>query len=134
MQPTRTYLPRNARFRAWGLLDMLYTPAELAEELQVDRDVIYHQLIPAGLPHQRDTIGHIWIHGPTAATWILNQRRRKSRMLEKNEFLCLHCRSVVISDPSTFAPASSGRFHYVKAVCPTCGTTLCKGAKKSDNQ
>lgn len=131
---SHTYLRREVKFRAWGLLDMLYTPAELAEELQIDRDEIYHVLIPAGLPHQRDENRHIWIHGLTAATWLLNQKRRKPRTLGHDEFLCLHCRNVVIPDPQTLTAASSGRFHYVKAVCPVCGTTLCKGARKGDDQ
>lgn len=128
MQPTRTYLPRAARFRAWGLLDMLYSVSELADELGIHHDVIYKQLIPAGLPHTRDDNDHIWIHGPAAAAWILDQKRKVKRSLSPGEFLCLHCRDVVTPDPATTTRATSGRFVYVKAVCPACGTTVCKGA------
>lgn len=127
MQPTRTYLPRAARFRAWGLLDMLYTVHELADELGISRDVVYKELIPAGLPHAWEG-GHIWIHGPAAAAWILDQKRPAKRTLRPDEFLCLHCRQVVEPEPATRYAATSGRFSYVKAVCPTCGTTVCKGA------
>ena len=128
MPPTPTQLPRAVRFRAWGLLDMLYSVTELAEELGISRDLVYKDLIPAGLPHTRDDTGRIWIHGPAAATWILDQKRKVKRSLRAGEFLCLHCRQAVSPDPASLTNATSGRFTYVKAVCPICGTTVCKGA------
>ena len=65
--------------------------------------------------------------GPTAATWILDQKRKTKRTLASDEFLCLHCRQAVIPDQATRTTATSGRFNYIKAVCPLCGTIVCKG-------
>ena len=121
-------LPAAVRFRAWGFLDMLYTVTELAAELGIAKDTIYHILIPAGLPHTKDAAGHIWVHGPAAAAWILDQKRKIKRRLRADEFLCLHCRQVVTPDPASHTTATSGRFVYRKATCPTCGMTVCKGA------
>ena len=95
---------------------------------RISRDIVYKELIPAGLPHTRDDTGRIWIHGPAAATWILDQKRKVKRSLKAGEFLCLHCRQAVSPDPASLTTATSGRFTYVKAVCPICSTTVCKGA------
>lgn len=130
MQPKPTYLPRLVRARAWGLLDMLYSVSELAEELDVSHDVVYKQFIPAGLPHTKDGAGRIWIHGPAAATWILDQKRKVKQTLSQDEFLCMHCRQAVSPDPATLTKTQTGRYIFVKATCPVCGTTVCKGAAR----
>lgn len=120
-------LLKEVRFRSWGLLDMLYSISELADELKISRDTVYRTLIPAGLPHVKDDTGRLWVHGPAAAAWILDQKRKVKRTLTPDEFLCLHCRQVVTPDPASRTTSTSGRFHYLKAVCPQCGTTVCKG-------
>ena len=124
-------LARGTKFRAHGLLDMMYTPAELAEELGITREDVYRTLIPAGMPHTKDIRGHIWIHGPVAGAWILSQQRRKKLTLTPDQFLCLHCRVAVTPNPLTITRARSGRYHYLRAACPTCGLTVCKGVRNN---
>ena len=67
-------LSREAKLRANSLLDMLYTPSELAEELGVEQRSIYSRLIPAGTGfayHQQRRSGFVVEaeeqKGPTAA-------------------------------------------------------------------
>ena len=123
-------LARGVKFRAYGLLDMMYTPRELADELGIDREDVYRTLIPAGMPGvTRDLHGHIWIHGATAAAWLLAQKRRRKFTLEQGQFFCLHCRQPVTPDPLTVQRAAAGRYHYLRATCPTCGLTVCRGVK-----
>lgn len=125
-------LARGTKFRAHGLLDMMYTPAELAEELGITREDVYRTLIPAGMPHTKDLHGHIWIHGLGAGVWILSQQRRKKLTLTPDQFLCLHCRTAVTPDPLTVTRASAGRYHYLRAACPACGMTVCKGVRNGE--
>lgn len=125
-------LARGTKFKAHGLLDMMYTPAELAEELGITREDVYRTLIPAGLPHTKDLRGHIWIHGLGAGAWMLSQARRKKTNLAPDQFLCLHCRAAVTPDPLTIKRASAGRYHYLRAVCPVCGLTVCRGTSNGD--
>ena len=53
-------ISRNVLIKAPGLLPMLYTPREIAEDLDVPettlRDWLNH-----GAPHNRDESNHIWI-------------------------------------------------------------------------
>ena len=55
-------ISRNVLIKAPGLLPMLYTPREIAEDLDVPettlRDWLNH-----GAPHSRDESNHIWIDG-----------------------------------------------------------------------
>ena len=62
-------ISRNVLIKAPGLLPMLYTPREIAEDLDVPettlRDWLNH-----GAPHSRDESNHIWIDGRDFAAWV----------------------------------------------------------------
>ena len=53
----------GAQNRNRKLLDMLYTPKELANEIGINVRQVYKVYIPAGCPHERDEHRHIWING-----------------------------------------------------------------------
>ncbi|HEY4689649.1 MAG TPA: hypothetical protein VIK33_10080 [Anaerolineae bacterium] len=124
--PKGKLLSREARLRANGLLDMLYTPAEMADELGIQQRDVYEKLLPAGLPHQRDETGHLWLHGPEVAHWVRTLRAGR-RLLGDNEAYCLKCRAVVrLVRPKR---VKRGKFTLLQALCPTCGTTVNRGVK-----
>ena len=52
------------------LLDMLYTPKELAEEIGINVRQVYKVYIPAGCPNERDDYRHIWINGRAFQEWV----------------------------------------------------------------
>jgi len=69
-------ISRNVLIKAPGLLPMLYTPREIAEDLDVPettlRDWLNH-----GAPHSRDGSNHIWIDGKEFAAWVDSLERQE---------------------------------------------------------
>ena len=127
MMPKRL-LAREQRLRANGLLDMLYTPAELADELGIDQRDVYYRLMPAGLPHTKDSTGHIWLHGPRVAQWVRELGKAHQRALGDNEAYCLRCRQIVALTKTK--RVRQGKFLVLQATCPQCGATVNRGVKK----
>ena len=108
------------------LLDMLYHPAEIAEEIGVHPDTVYRSYIPAGAPTVVDSHGKVWIHGPAFVAWgkeTIVKRRSKRIGLPDGQAWCCRCNiPVPLIDP-TIKPVN----HYVEllqAHCPTCGTVI----------
>jgi hypothetical protein len=123
----RPRLGKEARAKAVGLLDMLYTPTELAEELGLNLAMLYHQLLPAGLPHSKDSTGHIWIHGAEVSKWLVDFGTARRQPLAADEAYCLRCRQAVkLINPQR---AKSGNVTLLKATCPICGATVNRGVK-----
>jgi len=121
--------PQLARLER--LLDMLYRPAEIAEELGINIDTIYRTYINNGLPHVRDQRGAIWIHGPACSDWIRSQfkSRRKRHPLPENHAWCLKCRIPAPITDSTSRPLGGKRI-LLQATCPRCGRTINRIASK----
>ncbi len=120
-------IPREARLRSLHLLDMLYTPGELAAELEINPRDIYQRLIPDGLPHSRDAEGHIWLHGPMVAHWFKQAAKPVRNPLGAHEAYCLKCRlAVEMIEPRRIR---RGRFVLLQSTCPTCGRTVNRGVK-----
>jgi hypothetical protein len=59
----------SQRMRLGKLLNMLYKPSELAEEIGFTNRQFYRVYIPLGCPHIRDQRKHIWINGCEFADW-----------------------------------------------------------------
>src|SRR5438270_8593886 len=114
-------LPREAKLRANGLLDMHYSPAELAEELGIEPWEMYHKL-KMGLPHTRDGQKNIWIHGPEVARWLRTfeskWRATERQELNDQEAYCLRCRGAVRIVDGTLTKRD--RFTMLSGTCPTC--------------
>jgi hypothetical protein len=112
----------NQRNRLAKLLDMLYTPSELANELGFTTRQIYRVYIPAGLPHERDERNHIWINGKVFREWAKEIYQKKE--LGLNEAFCLSCRrSVKMIKPER---KQDGRLFYYLCTCPICGRKLAR--------
>jgi hypothetical protein len=108
------------------LLDMLYKPGEIAEELGVTVDTVYRSYLPAGLPHARGAKGEIWIHGPAFVAWAretISGKRNKRAGLPDDQAWCLKCaRPVALISPKI---RSVNRYiELMQSQCPICGRTV----------
>ena len=112
----------SQRNKVKGLLDMMYSPRELAEEIGINKNQIYRVYIPLHCPHERDKKGRIQIHGISFRDWYGN--KYKKIQLEKNQAWCGSCKKAVeIKSPERFV---KGRLVYVLFVCPVCGKKVAK--------
>jgi hypothetical protein len=128
LRPTAIRPPRLAIIKAAGLLPMLYTPAELAEELGLTAPTI-RDWLKLGLPHERDERGRIWINGRSFAAW-LDQARRAAQAgpLAADEAFCVGCRrAVALLGVSCRA---NGKHVLLTGTCPACGRQINRGARR----
>ena len=103
------------RARLQYLLDMLYTPSELAEELGITVRQFYRVYITLGCPCVRDR-GRVYIHGLSFAEWYFSTY--PSLSMGANEGYCLTCKKpVTMSDPVL---KKSGGLSYYVFKCPKC--------------
>jgi hypothetical protein len=117
------------------LLNMLYKPAEIAEEIGVAQDTIYRSYLPAGLPYTRDAQGNVWIHGPAFVGWAkqtVAQRKSKRAGLPDGHGWCMKCNHpVLLIDPKI---KSINRYlELLQAQCPHCNTIVNRArARRAD--
>ncbi len=105
-----------------GLLDMLYTPSELADTVGFTRRQVYRAYLPLGCPHEKDEAGHIFINGRQFQEWY--RTTYKKIRLEENEGFCLACKCVVkLANP---VKKQRGNYYYWEATCPNCNGKLAK--------
>jgi hypothetical protein len=129
----RTKLPHAVIVKAPGLLPMLYTVRELADELSMPertlRDWLHH-----GAPHSLDRLGHIWVDGQAFTAWVGSQRKKDPRVrLQPGEGYCMNCnRTVMILNPTR--RLSSGKLVYIQGICPHCNGKVSRGARRDSAQ
>ena len=110
------------RMQMYKLLDMLYTPRELAQEVGFTQRQVYRVYLPAGCPHARDTMRRAWINGKAFREWYeVTYPRAK---LKENEAFCLTCRKPVRIGKRV--RKAKAQFVYWLATCPKCGRKLAK--------
>ena len=115
-------LKGNQRRKLSRLLDMLYTPLELAEELGITRRQVYRVYVPLGCPYERDETGHVFINGHVFHNWY--RTTYKKLKLSEDEAYCLACKGAVrLIKP---VEKQKGNYHFVSATCPICGKKLSK--------
>jgi len=108
------------------LLDMLYRPSEIAEEIGVAQDTVYRSYLPAGLPHIRDAEGHVWIHGPAFISWAretISHKKKTRHALPEKQAWCLKCNQPV----ELISPKIKIINRYIEllqAPCPLCHTKV----------
>jgi hypothetical protein len=119
-------IPKSAKLRTVGLLDMFYTPEELAAELNMNTRLVQDILIPEGMPHKKDKKGRLFLHGPQVQAWIASMRAKLPH-LEADQVYCLGCRKVVpLVKPRR---VRKGSLVLLQARCPECGARVNRGAK-----
>ena len=125
--PRRKLLTQPQRERARGLLDMFYTPAELAEELGLpDRSYIYHTLLKHGLPSNKDDTGHVWIRGKDVLPWYIGYCEKRKHKTAPDQAYCMKCRQARQVKPETCETVTFGIVKMQKANCAVCGTVTYK--------
>ena len=130
----RGRLNGTQRNRLKRLLNMMYSPKELADEVGFSVDRVYMVYIPGGCPHERDTQRHIWINGLSFKSWFEDEY--KKRPLEPDEAFCKTCKRAV----KMIKPIKKQKEHlvYYLCKCPKCGRGLARivdyKRKKNDQQ
>lgn len=129
--PARLSIFKHAQIvKLARLMDMLYTPAEIAEEIDVSVDTVKRSYVKAGLPVTKDATGHTWIHGLTFRSWAekLNAERKKPARpkLREDQAYCLKCNKVIDNfKPVTIKPVNRC-IELLQGPCPTCGRVVNK--------
>ena len=127
----RPHLKHQHIIKLGRLLDMLYKPSEIAEEIGVTIDTVYRSYLPAGLPHTRDPKGHVWIHGPAFVAWARQtiSARKKSAGLPEGHAWCMRCSdSVELIDPKV--KTVNRYLELLQSTCPQCGTKINRARKR----
>lgn len=104
------------------LLDMIYSPKELAYQIGVSTDLIYRVYIPLGCPHQRNHQNYILINGKHFSEWY--QHTYTKIQLAKDETFCKTCKKGVKIFNSKQMQKKD--LVYLLSVCPNCGRKLTK--------
>lgn len=110
------------RTRLIKLLNMMYKPNELAQEVGFTVRQVYRVYIPAGCPHERDESRHLWINGKAFREWAKEVYRKQA--LSRNEAFCMTCKMPVkVINP---IEKKEGRLIYWLCDCPHCGRKLAR--------
>lgn len=129
-------LPRFTRGqvqRASHLLDMLYKPSEIADELGIAVRTIYRVHVSAGCPNRKDEGENIWIPGKKYAAWVSSIARGSTAQktpMEHDQAYCVRCRHRVplLSETSEKAKHSKGAIK-ISGICGECGGQVVKFAR-----
>jgi hypothetical protein len=123
----------SQRNKVKGLLDMLYTPKEFAEEVGINQEQVYRVYVPAGCPNTKDARNHILINGKAFKVWY--EENYQKRTLEKDQAYCVSCKKAVkLSNP---VQNRKGNLIYYSSTCPICGKKVNRfidSKRKKDDQ
>ena len=89
----RGRLDGKQRNRLKGLLNMMYSPRELADELGINVNQFYRVYIPGGCPNERDDHRRFWINGKSFRAWF--EEIYVKHNLKPGQAFCLTCRQAV---------------------------------------
>ncbi len=118
----RGRLDGRKRNRLKRLLNMLYTPREISDEVGFSLEQVYRVYIPLGCPHERDSRRHIWINGREFRSWY--QDIYSKIKLEVGEAFCLTCRRPV--EMVDIERHRKNGVVYDECVCQVCGRRIAK--------
>jgi hypothetical protein len=110
------------RLRLLKLLDMYYSPGELAKEIGVTQRQMYRVYLPFGCPSLRDGRRYWWINGKLFREWYEATYPRVR--LKPDEAFCLSCRKAVRMLKPVRRKAEG--LTYMICKCPICARKLTK--------
>lgn len=115
------------------IMDMLYKPSEIAEEIGVSVDTVYRSYMPAGCPYIEDEHKRYWIHGPAFVAWArqtISQRKRNRYPLAENQAWCMKCNRPV--EMKRARPVHQNRYMVIlQSTCPHCRTKVNRTARRA---
>ncbi|HML40392.1 MAG TPA: hypothetical protein PKD23_06900 [Bellilinea sp.] len=119
------------------LLDMMYKPTELAEEIGVTEKTI-RRYIPEGMPYTRVKT-RLWINGLAFRTWALealatNRRGKIKRVLQSDEAYCCRCKAVVKMADTRMTESNRPGVAQVTGKCSLCGGRVNRLARRRQVQ
>ncbi len=120
------HLKHTQIVRLSRILNMMYKPSELAEEIGVTQDTIYRSYLPAGMPYERDRTGSVWIHGPAFVAWAKQTivKRRSERVgLPPDQAWCMKCNKPVQLIKPTVKVVNR-YLELLQSPCPFCDTVV----------
>lgn len=118
------------------ILNMMYRPSEIAEEIEVTADTIYRSYLPAGLPHIRDGQGNVWIHGPAFVSWAketICKRKSQRSGLPADHAWCMKCNRPVLMKRPTVKTVNR-YLEILQAACPHCSRTVNRARARGELQ
>lgn len=122
------------RVKSLLLLNMLYKPSELSEELSMTKETIIRYTEKFELPFTKDTSGHIWINGKDFRIWagkIKEDLKVKELAKTENDFHCIRCGFVTVATFERHTVNNPrGKTERHSAICPKCKNKLSKFARK----
>lgn len=110
---------------------MEYSPSELASEIGVSVDTIYHTYVPCGCPHRRDDTGHIWIVGTDFADWAREMFAKRRHKMEPGQAWCFKCKEPVRMVGDLEVRSSNRYLEVVIGKCERCGSTVSRARAKT---
>lgn len=123
-------LDGSQRVRLGKLLDMLYSPSELADEVGFARRQVYRVYRHLDCPHEKDEKGYLWINGKQFREWYEVTYPRVS--VGADEAFCLTCKKPVkITNPTE---QKRGKLTYLICDCPKCKRKLARILTKEKSQ
>lgn len=124
-------LDGQQRNRLKGLLDMMYRPSELAEEVGFDQNQVYIVYVPLGCPHERDKNNHIWINGLDFFNWYQETYKKRERL--EGEIYCISCKTYqVMSNPERMSMENGSVYDLF--TCPNCGKNVANIVSRSGDK
>ncbi len=110
------------RNRLKSLLNMEYSPRELAEEVGFRVSQVYRVYLPLGCPNHRDEVRRYWINGAAFRAWYGEVYKKVG--LAEGEAFCLTCKKAVpLVDPERKV---KGGLIFDECECSECGRTLAR--------
>jgi hypothetical protein len=122
----RGRLDGKQRNRLKGLLNMMYRPSELAEEIGIDQNQVYRVYVPLGCPHERDRNRHLWINGENFREWY--QDTYKQYQPKEGEVYCPSCKVYRIMGNPEHHFHEETKTAFDIFICPECGKKASKFA------
>jgi hypothetical protein len=110
------------RNRLKRLLNMMYKPRELAEEVGFSLQQVYRVYVPGGCPVERDNRNHIWINGEQFRDWYKVNYQKRS--MKGSEAFCLTCKKAV--EMQNKERREKDGLDYYVCDCPVCGRRLAR--------
>ena len=102
------------------LMDMMYKPSELANEIGITVNQVYRVYLTMGCPHEMDSLNHYWINGKSFVEWY--EKTYQKLTLKDGEAYCKTCNKAVLMVNSE--TKQTGDTVYQLGYCPVCNRKI----------